>query len=162
MAQAAVREAVRAESKKPFRTGANQYTACPLSTRQAFESVVEMIRENSSHPKVRDATYQLEVFSAAMWPDKESDGSASADRWRSLRLTALESRLADLFVKNMGRTITQDQFFNHCYFERPDGNVPEPKMFNVLICKLRKKLKASPYCIETVWGHGYRMELKQC
>ena len=39
-------------------------------------------------------------------------------------------------------------------------NEPKPKIIDVFICKLRKKLAAAAggdKCIETVWGRGYRL-----
>lgn len=134
-------------------------TALAVPARAAFERVLESIRANSNHPKVHDATFQLEVLSAALWPEKD-ERVAALNRWEGYGLTALERKLADLLVQNLGKIVTTDQFMNHCYFDRPDNGVPSAKLFQVKVCHLRKKLKASPYRIVTEWGIGYRMVLK--
>jgi len=39
---------------------------------------------------------------------------------------------------------------------RPDNMTPtDPKIVDVIICKLRKKLKPKGVSISTIWGHGY-------
>jgi DNA-binding response OmpR family regulator len=35
----------------------------------------------------------------------------------------------------------------------------EPKIVNVLVCKIRRKLRGSPWLIETVWGLDYRARM---
>lgn len=42
------------------------------------------------------------------------------------------------------------------YADRID-EPPEPKIVDVLVCKIRKKLAAQEIDIETVWGWGYRL-----
>ncbi len=42
------------------------------------------------------------------------------------------------------------------YSDRPDDE-PEMKIVDVFICKMRKKLPAD-IKIETIWGHGYRLD----
>ncbi len=54
-----------------------------------------------------------------------------------------------------GTTLTKEMFLNHLYGGMDE---PEPKIIDVFVCKLRKKLstaaKGDNY-IETVWGRGY-------
>jgi two-component system cell cycle response regulator CtrA len=51
--------------------------------------------------------------------------------------------------------LSKDAFLNHLY-----GGIdePEPKIIDVFMCKLRRKLEqagASGLNIDTVWGQGY-------
>jgi two-component system, cell cycle response regulator CtrA len=51
--------------------------------------------------------------------------------------------------------VTKEQFLNHLY-----GGIEEPeqKIFDVFICKLRKKLSSASRgkdYIETIWGRSY-------
>lgn len=42
---------------------------------------------------------------------------------------------------------------------RPDSSeTTDPKMVDVIICKLRKKLKPFGIIIQTLWGHGYYID----
>ena len=50
---------------------------------------------------------------------------------------------------------SKDAFLNHSY-----GGIdePEPKIIDVFICKLRRKLvenDAEGLCVDKVWGQGY-------
>jgi len=76
------------------------------------------------------------------------------------RLTPHELRL--LFVllsrpEGVSKNAIMDCLYDHGY---SSGEVPEIKIVDVYICKIRKKLrfaKLSGATIETVWGKGYRI-----
>ncbi len=122
----------------------------------ALKRHIATIEANTSNPKILNATYELESIVAAMWPG--DDKAACADRWSDYGLTPIQSRIADFFVSRLGRAITRDSLAT-CW---TSVGLEEPgsKNLDVQICWLRKRLKASPYVIENVWGIGYRMELK--
>lgn len=44
---------------------------------------------------------------------------------------------------------------NALYSHRIDDNIPEPKIVDVFICKMRQKLKRHGVEISTEWGAGY-------
>jgi two-component system, cell cycle response regulator CtrA len=72
-----------------------------------------------------------------------------------VHLTAREYQIFELLNLRKGITLTKEMFLNHLY-----GGIdePEPKIIDVMICKLRKKLSAATggdNYIETVWGRGY-------
>jgi two-component system cell cycle response regulator CtrA len=69
-------------------------------------------------------------------------------------LTSKEYQILELLSLGQGRTVTKEQFLNHLY---GGTEKPEPKIVDVFICKLRKKLRASggKDYIETIWGRGY-------
>ena len=57
----------------------------------------------------------------------------------------------------LGSTLTKEMFLNHLYGAMDE---PEPKIVDVFMCKLRKKLRNAldgESYIETVWGQGYVM-----
>ena len=68
-----------------------------------------------------------------------------------IKLTKLEYMVLSLLVDNMGQTVTRDRMFGHVYAGR---EWPEPKILDVVICGLRKKISG----IMTVWGLGYRID----
>ena len=54
-----------------------------------------------------------------------------------------------------GSTLTKAMFLNQLYGGMDE---PEPKIIDVFMCKLRKKLaeaSGGQHYIETVWGRGY-------
>lgn len=74
--------------------------------------------------------------------------------WVGLGLTASEARLFGLLAKR-GQA-TKDQLHHLCGVNH-DGETPDPKIVDVFICKMRKKLGRYDVQIETVWGQGYRI-----
>ncbi|MFC3074945.1 helix-turn-helix domain-containing protein [Shinella pollutisoli] len=51
---------------------------------------------------------------------------------------------------------TKEMILQALYSDRPD-DAPEPKIVDVFVCKLRKKLKPFGIEITTVWGQGYSL-----
>ncbi|HWE06652.1 MAG TPA: response regulator transcription factor [Rhizomicrobium sp.] len=76
---------------------------------------------------------------------------------RRVHLTRKEYQMLELLALRKGTTLSKEMFMDHLYGAT---NQPEPKIIDVFICKLRKKLAAatsSDDYIETVWGHGYSL-----
>ena len=74
-----------------------------------------------------------------------------------VHLTGKEYQMLELLSLRKGTTLTKEMFLNHLY-----GGMDEPalKIFDVFICKLRKKLVSASNgknYIETVWGRGYAL-----
>ena len=70
-----------------------------------------------------------------------------------LDLTAKEFRIIEFLALRKGAVLSKDAFLNHLY-----GGIdePEPKIIDVFMCKLRRKLAgASGVVIDTIWGQGY-------
>ena len=45
------------------------------------------------------------------------------------------------------------------YYDRPHAE-PDSKIVDILVCKIRKKIKGSGWAVETVWGEGYRARME--
>lgn len=71
-----------------------------------------------------------------------------------LRLTAKECALLKMLYERA--QVTRMTLWNELYSHLPNGG-PEPKIIDVFICKMRRKLKPHGIGIETIWGQGYRM-----
>ena len=72
-----------------------------------------------------------------------------------VHLTRKEYQMLELLSLRKGTTLTKEMFLNHLYGGMDE---PEPKIIDVFICKLRKKLAEATEgknYIETVWGRGY-------
>ncbi len=70
-------------------------------------------------------------------------------------LTGKEYGILELLSLRKGMTLSKEMFLNHLYGGMDE---PEPKIINVFVCKLRKKLSVATggdSYIETAWGRGY-------
>lgn len=54
--------------------------------------------------------------------------------------------------------MSKERLYNELYGARHLGEMPEPKIIDVFICKLRRKLLPFGVTISTRWGHGYFMD----
>jgi two-component system cell cycle response regulator CtrA len=74
-----------------------------------------------------------------------------------VHLTPSEYKLLELFSLRKNAVLTKEQCLNHLYNGLSE---PEPKIIDVFVCKLRKKLAhitGGDILIETVWGGGYML-----
>jgi two-component system, cell cycle response regulator CtrA len=72
-----------------------------------------------------------------------------------VHVTVSEYQMLELLALRRGSCVTRDAFMNYLYGEKC---APKPKILDVFICKLRKKLSVAADTdkrIETVWGRGY-------
>lgn len=51
----------------------------------------------------------------------------------------------------------KERILEAIYAWRSDREVPQPKILDVYVCKMRRKLAPLGVEIETVWGWGYRL-----
>lgn len=79
---------------------------------------------------------------------------------RPVHLTAKHYSMVELLALRKGLTISKEMFLNHMYQGRDE---PDLKIIDVFICKIRAAFKATcgDQVIETVWGRGYRMPVRQ-
>ena len=77
---------------------------------------------------------------------------------RPLHLTRKELAVLELLILHRGTAVSKDMFLDYLY--AASAHEPEPRIIDVFVCKLRKKLiKAAgdDGYIETVWGRGYML-----
>jgi two-component system cell cycle response regulator CtrA len=70
-------------------------------------------------------------------------------------LTGKEYTILELFSLRKGTIVTKEMSLDYLY---RDTDEPDPKIIDVFVCKLRKKLAQTTggnHYIETVWGRGY-------
>lgn len=74
-------------------------------------------------------------------------------------LTRIEFELFRFFLDRRGRTASKEAILESMYQLRPsEDEVPEIKIVDVFVCKLRKKIEPLGLSIKTVWGRGYHLE----
>jgi two-component system cell cycle response regulator CtrA len=74
-----------------------------------------------------------------------------------VQLTNKEYSIVELLALHKGKTLTKDMFLDHLYRGIDE---PEPKIIDVFICCLRRKLThacGGENYIETIWGRGYSL-----
>ena len=72
-----------------------------------------------------------------------------------VHLTGKEYAILEFLSLRKGTILTKEMLLNHLYRQRRE---PEPKIIDVFVCNLRKKLAQATggnHYIETVWGRGY-------
>jgi DNA-binding response OmpR family regulator len=73
----------------------------------------------------------------------------------SLGLSPTEERAFKALVAH--KEWTKEAFLMSVYLDTPEDDMPDIKMVDVLICKLRKKIEPLGLEIETLWKKGFRM-----
>lgn len=77
-------------------------------------------------------------------------------RWgQVVALTGLEAALFDLLHDAKGRVISKEALMAGLYWS--SDRDPDIKILDVMVCKLRRKLKPLGVEIQTVHSRGYRM-----
>jgi hypothetical protein len=98
--------------------------------------------------------YISELEHALQMLKDDRDFSQDANIRAAFKTTGTETKL--LIFLSDGRVHSKDSIFNALYFD-PDESA-EPKIIDVFVCKMRKKLAGSGIAIITHWGIGYQIE----
>ena len=126
--------------------GADDYLTKPFDRRELIARIQAIVRRSQGHAASAMKTGRLTVNLAAH--TVEIDG-------KPVHLTSKEYGILELLSLRKGTTLTKEMFLNHLYGGMDE---PEPKIIDVFICKLRKKISKvanGDNFIETVWGRGY-------
>lgn len=79
-----------------------------------------------------------------------------ANCWE-FKLTHSETLVFMAMLRANGRACSIEYFMDYCYGDKPDCDTPDPKIIDIVICKLKKQLGPFRHCIENIWGAGYRL-----
>ena len=126
--------------------GADDYLTKPFDRRELIARIQAIVRRSKGHAASVLKTGRLSINLGAH--TVEIDG-------KPVHLTSKEYGILELLSLRKGTTLTKEMFLNHLYGGMDE---PEPKIIDVFICKLRKKISKvanGDNFIETVWGRGY-------
>jgi DNA-binding response OmpR family regulator len=122
------------------------------SSRDDVEKLLAEIRLRAKTAEIARLTDQISVLCRAALTPAMDEG------WLRLGLTRMEARLMRALAERPDRMVSKGALMDAMYFDR--GQEAEPKIVDVLVCKVRRKLRGrSGWSIETVWGQGYRARL---
>lgn len=119
------------------------------ANRAVLRSVRERAEEMTPGMAVPYLLDMLELLHESMCGEMGHE----VDGW-GVRFTPAERRLMICLVDRNG-IASRDALHSAIMFNTSMRDT-DPKMVQVLVCKIRRKLPASVGRIETVWGHGYR------
>lgn len=134
-------------------------------TKTSFECVCDTLQDALAHGRItqvpkadwpptqpRDA--RLPTIPRSMNPD-----DIQFEVKKKFRLTPLEAGFLSVLLlnehvdKSKLHHVVESQRLRRS--QRPDADETDPKIVDVIICKLRKKLDPAKFTIETSWGNGY-------
>jgi hypothetical protein len=139
-------------------------------THQSLDDMYETLKDEKSRGSIAElpradwppGTRVNERLPSALLP---SDDDLAFMCKKSFKLTSLEAAFLVVLLKH--RQVEKTRLHNIVEQQRMtratqpnDQEATDPKMVDVMICKLRKKLKAvdKDLKIETIWGGGYYIE----
>ena len=126
--------------------GADDFLTKPFDRRELMARIQAIVRRAKGHSVsvIRTGKLLVDLDNRSV----EVDGEP-------LHITGKEYGILELLSLRRGVPITKEMFLNHLY-----GGIdePEPKIIDVFICKLRKRLaraSGGETYIKTIWGRGY-------
>ncbi len=131
---------------KTFGGGADDYMIKPFHKDELVARIHALVRRSKGHAQSVIKTGDIVVNLNAK--------TVEVNNMR-VHVSSKEYQMLELLSLRKGTTLSKEMFLNHLYGGMDE---PEPKIVDVFICKLRKKLATATsgeHHIETVWGRGY-------
>ncbi len=128
--------------------GADDYMTKPFHREELIARLKTVIRRAHSHVRSTISVGDLMI---------DLDTKTASVAGIELALTTKEYQMLEVLCLRKGMTLSKDTLLNHLYGGMDE---PEPKIIDVFICKLRKKIATAthgPQYIRTVWGRGYQV-----
>lgn len=118
---------------------------------------VRSLQERVAAMPPRDAVEHLVwLLGELLWAEE----SHSLTPAPGLRLSPTEARALFLLDRRRGSVVRRTSIMAALYSDRSDGDTPDDKIADVIICKIRAKLSAAgvPARILTRWGSGFVLD----
>lgn len=110
------------------------------------------LRALSSNPRIEEISDSIEVLSQAY----STDGTNC--KWDTYGFTPKERDLVEALDVSRGRYVSRDNLIDRMYGQLSSDKIPDPKIIDVLVLKVRRKLVASGWTVGNSHGVGFRLE----
>ncbi len=131
-----------------FEAGANDYVIKPFSVRELTARIDALLRRSP-----RTAVAAFHVGALVIDPDKREARSAQG----AVDLTDREVRMLHVLANEAGRIVSRRTLLRDAW-DMNNAEAMETRTVDVHVAKLRKKLGPHGDLIETIRGHGYRVQ----
>jgi len=116
---------------------------------QQVKALLDQMRKRARDPVIEQVSDKIEVLCRSyMLPLPAHAGD-------DLGLTPQEGRLFGLLKSKEGQLVRRDSILDALYFDK--SKEAEPKIVDVLLCRVRRKLSKAGWRIESIHGTGVRM-----
>ena len=141
-----------------FESGADDYVTKPFSPQELAARVRSQLRRYTRLGDVHGEARQDEIVNGRL-VYRPGDLVLAADG-EPVRLTATETRIVDLLMRNLGRIFPAEEIYRRVW--EGECYAPENTVM-VHIRRIREKIELNPRqpeYLKVVWGIGYKMEKK--
>lgn len=130
-----------------LKSGADDYITKPFN----YDELV--VRINNANRKFNFVNKELDPSELKLLPEAKS----FIFHGKTVNLTAREFIIFDHLYQKRNHPISREELITH--FSEQESEEVTPRNIDVHIFSLRKKLRAANLGIDTVWGHGYKLEI---
>ncbi|WP_058305802.1 response regulator transcription factor [Gracilibacillus massiliensis] len=130
--------------------GSDDYLTKPFSPRELVARIKRLFKRAESQPVQKsDQSSVIELGGL------EVDKAARIVKWQQqeIDVTSKEFEMLEIFAKQPNRAFSREELLTLVWGNDYFGS---DRAVDDLVKRLRKKMESLP--IETVWGHGYRLE----
>jgi len=139
--------------------GADDYVAKPYNPQELAARVKSHLRRYTSLGDIHTQRDGNEIVNGRML-FKTDERVIYADG-EAIKLTATETKIVELFMRNLGRVFPAEEIYRRVWEEEAFAS---EKTVMVHIRRIREKLELNPKepeYIKVVWGIGYKMEKQE-